>query len=59
MVEDKPVVSICAYCKDIKDKNGKWHSLESVLPSIKRNSLFSHGICKPCSIKAMNTLKTG
>ncbi len=45
---EKPVVSICAYCKNIQDTNGQWLALESVLSSLKRNSTFSHGICPDC-----------
>jgi len=44
----KPVVSICAYCKNIQDIKGNWLALESVLPSLDRNSTFSHGICSDC-----------
>lgn len=45
---ERPVVAICSYCKDIRDTCGKWHVLESVLSSLERNSLFSHGICPVC-----------
>jgi len=45
---EKPVVSICAYCKNIQDTNGQWLALESVLSSLDRNSSFSHGICLDC-----------
>ncbi|MFQ5684918.1 MAG: hypothetical protein ACE5HC_16820 [Candidatus Binatia bacterium] len=45
---EKPVVAICSWCKNIRDAEGKWHSLESVLSGLNRNSIFSHGACPNC-----------
>ena len=48
---EHPVVSICMYCKDIKDPLGKWHALETVLSHLDRNSMFSHSFCPKCKYK--------
>ena len=49
---ERPVVTICMYCKNIRDSVGKWHALESVLSALDRNSMFSHGICPDCHEKS-------
>lgn len=53
---DRPVVSICSYCKNIQDTEGKWHALESVLASLNRKSSFTHGICPDCYGKVVNEI---
>lgn len=41
------IVSICANCKSIRDKNGRWHPIEKYL--IKHpKAEFSHSICPTC-----------
>lgn len=41
------LLPICAKCKKIRDKDGKWHNIESY---ISRNSEaeFTHGLCPDC-----------
>lgn len=51
---EQPVVSICSYCRKIQDVEGKWHTLEVVLSSLDRNSIFSHSVCPDCYEKVMN-----
>lgn len=51
-----PVVTICMYCKNIRDAEGKWHALESILPALARNSVFSHGACPDCYEKATHEI---
>ena len=50
---EKPVVAICSWCKNIRDTEGKWHALESVLSGLNRNSIFSHSACPNCYEKIM------
>tara|TARA_Y100000294_G_scaffold17819_1_gene15548 strand:- start:561 stop:1340 length:780 start_codon:yes stop_codon:yes gene_type:complete len=50
---EQPVVTICSWCKNIRDADGKWHALESVLTGLERNSIFSHGVCPNCYEKIM------
>jgi len=45
---ERPVVTICMYCKNIRDAEGKWHALESMLSALDRKSAFSHSICNDC-----------
>ena len=44
------LLSICSYCKKIKDDNGTWQQLESYLRSHAEVE-FSHGICQECGEK--------
>ncbi len=46
------VVSICAYCKDIKDQGGTWQPVEKFLIG-HPGAGFSHGICPVCLKKQM------
>ncbi|GEM_PF-5047380 len=49
-----PVSTICMYCKNIQDKSGDWHALESALPRLSHETRFSHGICSICYEKHIN-----
>lgn len=41
------LITVCSYCKRIKDPNGCWHSMESFFS--KWHELdFTHGICRDC-----------
>jgi PAS domain S-box-containing protein len=42
----------CAYCKRIRDEEGRWHLLETYLSAHSR-ARFSHGMCPDCYHKAM------
>lgn len=53
---EKPVVAICSSCKNIRDVEGKWHALETVLASLDRNSTFSHGVCPRCYKKVVELI---
>jgi hypothetical protein len=50
------LLSICAWCKHIRDDTGEWEQLESF---ITRNSraTFTHGLCPKCLEEQMQTLK--
>lgn len=41
------LIPICAKCKDIRDKNGSWLSIENYLKT-RSNLEFSHGLCPDC-----------
>ena len=43
---------ICAYCKNVRDDENYWHSVE-VYVSTHTNTRFSHGICPSCYAKVV------
>ena len=50
---------ICAYCKNVRDDENYWHSVE-VYVSTHTNTRFSHGICPSCYTKVVEPdLQTG
>jgi hypothetical protein len=55
---DKPgqLITICAYCKKIKNEKGHWQSIEAYFED-KIQSRFSHGMCPSCSVDAYKELK--
>lgn len=38
----------CAFCKDIRDKDGNWHQIEEYVTS-RTQARFSHGVCPTCA----------
>jgi DNA-binding response OmpR family regulator len=44
------LLSICAYCKNIRDTDAKWVPIEHFV-SKRAHTEFSHGICPSCSAK--------
>lgn len=44
----RPVVIICSWCKDVKGVEGDWLALETVLTSLDRDTVSSHGLCPRC-----------
>ncbi|MCK4764438.1 MAG: PAS domain S-box protein [Candidatus Aminicenantes bacterium] len=48
-------ITICAYCKKIKDEKGFWIELEAYFGE-RIDSQFSHGMCPACSIEAYREL---
>lgn len=43
------LLPICAYCKQIRDEQDSWHSVESYIAErSEANTKFSHGICPGC-----------
>lgn len=57
IMPDKPgqLITICAYCKKIKNKKGRWIALEAYFAE-KIDSRFSHGMCPGCSVEAYKEL---
>jgi phosphoserine phosphatase RsbU/P len=41
------LLPICSYCKNIRDGEGKWRSLESYVQN-RSQTQFSHGVCAEC-----------
>jgi hypothetical protein len=41
------LLSICAFCKSIRNEGGKWETLESYI-SRRSEAEFSHGVCPSC-----------
>ncbi len=44
------LLPICAGCKNIRDAEGKWHTIESYVEQ-RSNAKFSHGMCPACAAK--------
>lgn len=49
------LLSICASCKKIRDKEGQWTQLEQYI-AVHANVLFSHGLCPDCLAAAYREL---
>lgn len=49
------LLPICSYCKQIRDDEGYWHSVEAYV-SAHSEAEFSHGICPSCLAKARERL---
>lgn len=43
----RQILPICMYCKNIRDDENYWHTVEAYL-SNQTNTKFSHGICPKC-----------
>lgn len=41
------LLPICSFCKSIRNKAGRWESLEGFI-STRSQAQFSHGFCPPC-----------
>lgn len=52
----KGLVPICSYCKKIRDDEGYWNQLESVL-NARTEAKLSHGICPDCAVRVMEEFK--
>ncbi|KAA3613374.1 MAG: hypothetical protein DWQ05_17955 [Calditrichaeota bacterium] len=52
MIKDKirstnSVLPVCAFCKKIRDKNGRWRSVDRTKAKYAK-MIISHGICEDC-----------
>ena len=43
-----PVVTLCMFCKDVRNVEGKWLPIEMAIKHMEQNTEFSHGICDRC-----------
>lgn len=43
----KEIIPICSYCRQVRDDENYWHSVEAYVSNQTR-SKFSHGICPDC-----------
>jgi PAS domain S-box-containing protein len=43
----RAILPICAYCKNVRDDENYWHSVEAYVAT-HTNTRFSHGICPSC-----------
>lgn len=43
-----PVISMCMYCKDVRNSDGHWFPIEIGVKAMKKDVLFSHGVCDRC-----------
>ena len=48
----KGIITICSYCRKIRDKDGQWLSFEAYLRKYTCANI-SHGICEECNEKIM------
>ena len=44
------ILSVCSYCREVKNKDGDWQHLEKYLSSV-TDMRFSHGVCDRCMEK--------
>ena len=44
------ILSVCSYCREVKNKEGDWMHLEKYLSKIS-DIRFSHGVCDNCMEK--------
>ena len=44
------ILSVCSYCREVKNKEGDWQHLEKYLSSVS-DIRFSHGVCDKCMEK--------
>lgn len=42
----RPLVTVCAWCKQVRNKDGRWHGGETLRV---RHRQISHGICPECA----------
>jgi hypothetical protein len=42
------LLPICAWCKKIRDEEGRWQQLEKYI-SLHSDTKFTHGLCKECA----------
>lgn len=45
--ESNDLISICSYCRKIKDESGRWEYIDKFLMK-NTNLMFSHGVCDQC-----------
>jgi two-component system cell cycle response regulator len=51
-----PLVTVCGSCKDIRESDGEWHSLERFLQE-RLGVRFSHGLCPDCGRRLLDEVK--
>lgn len=51
----KGILTICSYCRKIRDKDGQWLSFEAYLRKYTCANI-SHGICEECNEEVINDL---
>lgn len=44
----KGIISICSYCRKVRDEDGTWLSIEAYIEK-HTGAKFSHGICEDCN----------
>lgn len=42
------LLSVCGWCKKIRDDQGRWHEIENDFKE-RTEAEFTHGICPPCA----------
>ena len=51
------LLPICAYCKKIRDQNGKWQVIEKYITD-RSTAKFTHGICPECQQEQFGDILT-
>lgn len=44
----KGILPVCSFCKNIRDSEGKWESIEAYITQ-RTDADFSHGVCPKCA----------
>ena len=44
------LLPICAFCRKVRDADGRWHSLEEYVARLSQTD-FTHGICPTCRVE--------
>jgi hypothetical protein len=52
----KGLIPICSYCKVVRNKDGKWETIESYL-SNNTDVQFTHGMCPKCYSNAIKEIR--
>ena len=47
--ELKGLLPVCAWCHNIRDEEGRWHTMEAFLANRTRAAM-THGICPTCEV---------
>ena len=50
------ILPICAHCKRIRDKDGKWHEVSDYIEEHSRAE-FTHGICPDCAARIYSQIE--
>lgn len=55
--DKKPLVSVCSYCKRIRDEENRWQKLETYMSALLEGRV-THGICPECYEKTIKDWKS-
>ena len=53
----KDMISICSWCKKIRDDDGYWREVEAYI-TMNSDASFTHGMCRECKAKIKEEIRT-